>query len=114
MNHHPYKKKEVAMQTLILLGAAVSYSVGGYFMKLSHGLTKGGPIALVMGLFCLGAGLQMYAMRNTEMTITYIMVLGFEAITAMTIGALFLNEGLTLTRVLGVFIVIVGVILLRA
>lgn len=102
------------MQTMILLGAAMSYSVGGYFMKLSHGLTKGGPTALVMGLFCLGAGLQMYAMRNTEMTITYIMVLGFEAITAMTIGALFLNEGLTMTRVLGALVIVLGIILLRA
>lgn len=83
-------------------------------MKLSNGLTKGAPTAVVMGLFCLGAGLQMYAMRNTEMTLTYIIVLGFEAITATTIGALFLQEGLTLKKLLGVAIVVIGIALLRA
>ena len=102
------------MQLLILFCAATSYSIGGYFMKLSRGLTQGGPTALVMGLFCLGAGLQMYAMRNTEMTITYIIVLGFEAITAMTIGALFLNEAISLTRLVGVLIVVAGIAVLRA
>ncbi|NUM44612.1 MAG: hypothetical protein HUU38_07880 [Anaerolineales bacterium] len=101
------------MQTILLLSAALSYSVGGYYMKLSQGLTKGGPTSIVMILFCLGAGLQMYAMRQTEMTATYIIVLGFEAITALSIGALFLHEGLTMTKLLGVLIVAVGVAVLR-
>ena len=34
--------------TLLLVVAALSYSVGGYYMKLSEGLTRGGPTALVL------------------------------------------------------------------
>jgi small multidrug resistance pump/quaternary ammonium compound-resistance protein SugE len=102
------------MQLFILLCAALSYSIGGYFMKLSDGLNRGGPMTAVMILFCLGAGLQMYAMRNTEMTITYVIVLGFEAITATAIGALLLHETFSLTKFLGVLVVVLGVALLRA
>ena len=56
----------------------------------------------------------MFAMRQSEMTVSYMMVLGFEAITAVAIGSLFLNEGFTLSRLLGVLIVAVGVAVLRA
>lgn len=102
------------MQLFLLMTAAMSFSFGGYFMKLSEGLTKSGPIAAVLALFCLGAGLQMVAMRNTEMTVTYIIVLGLEAITATAIGVLLLNEGFTVSKFLGVLIVVVGIALLRA
>ena len=98
---------------ILLLIAALSYSIGGYYMKLSDGLTRGGAAVAVIGLFCLGACLQMIAMRHSEMTVNYIIVLGFEAITALTVGIFFLKEGLSLTRLLGVLIVIIGVALLR-
>ncbi len=101
------------MNTMLLIIAAFSYSVGGYFMKLSEGLTKGLPTALVFGLFCLGALLQTVAMRHTEMTVTYIVVLGVEAITALILGWLFLGEGLTLMQLAGVLLVVIGVVVLR-
>jgi multidrug transporter EmrE-like cation transporter len=102
------------MQIVLLLAAALSYSIGGYYMKLAEGFSKGWPSLVVLGLFCLGASLQMFAMRQSEMTVSYMMVLGFEAITAVAIGSLFLNEGFTLSRLLGVLIVAVGVAVLRA
>jgi multidrug transporter EmrE-like cation transporter len=106
-------QKETTMNTLILIGAAVSYSLGGYYMKLSQGLTKAGATGAVMALFCLGACLQMYAMRQSEMTSNYIIVLGLEAITALSIGIFFLNEGITWPKLIGVCIVVVGVAFLR-
>jgi multidrug transporter EmrE-like cation transporter len=98
---------------MLLITAAFSYSAGGYFMKLSEGLTKGLPTTLVFGLFCLGALLQTIAMRHTEMTVTYIVVLGVEAITALLLGWLFLGEGLTLVKLAGVLLVVIGVVVLR-
>lgn len=102
------------METILLIAAAFSYSIGGYYMKLAEGLTKGGPAVLVLGLFCLGATLQMFAMRQTEMSANYIMVLGFEAMTAVLVGIFLLNEGVTATKLLGVLIVALGVAVLRS
>lgn len=99
---------------MLLIVAAFTYSVGGYYMKLSEGLTKGGPTTLVLGLFCLGALLQAVAMRHAEMTITYIAVLGLEAIASLLLGLFFLGEGVTLTKLLGVLLVGIGVIVLRS
>lgn len=101
------------MNTLLLIVAAFSYSVGGYYMKLSDGLTKGGPTTLVLGLFCLGALLQTIAMRHAEMTITYIMVLGLEALASLLLGLLFLGEGITLMKLIGLLLVGIGVVVLR-
>ena len=50
--------------TLLLVVAALSYSVGGYYMKLSEGLTRGGPTALVLTLFALGAYLWLVEVRR--------------------------------------------------
>lgn len=102
------------MNTILLVTAAFSYSVGGYFMKLSDGLTKVGPTTLVFGLFCLGALLQTVAMRHTEMTATYIIVLGLEAITALVLGLLFLGEGVSLMKLVGALLIIGGIVVLRS
>lgn len=102
------------MNTILLITAAFSYSVGGYFMKLSDGLTKGGPTVLVFSLFCLGALLQTIAMRQGEMSVSYILVLGLEAITALLLGLFFLGEGMTLVKVVGIGLVVTGIVVLRS
>ncbi len=98
----------------LLLFAAFSYSVGGYFMKLSEGLTRGGPSLVVLALFGLGASLQMIAMRQSEMSSTYIIVLGIEAVTAFLLGMVLLNEGVTPTKLAGVLLIAGGVLALRS
>lgn len=102
------------MNIFLLVSAALSYSVGGYFMKLSDGLSRPGPTALVLGLFCFGAILQTVAMRHGELSVTYIVVLGLEAITALTLGLFFLGEGVTVLKLAGVFLVTLGIVVLRA
>ncbi|MEZ4867594.1 MAG: SMR family transporter [Caldilineaceae bacterium] len=101
------------MNLLLLLTAALSYSIGGYFMKLSDGLTKGGPTAVVLALFCFGAVLQTIAMRHMEMTATYIIVLGLEAVTALLLGLFLLGETISLLKLFGILLVAGGVALLR-
>ena len=98
----------------LLLFAAFSYSVGGYFMKLSEGLTRGGPSLIVLALFGLGASLQMIAMRQSEMSSTYIIVLGIEAVTAFLLGMVLLNEDVTPTKLAGVLLIAGGVLALRS
>ncbi len=101
------------MNTILLIAAAAIYSVGGYYMKLADGLTKGGPTTLMLGLFCLGALLQTIAMRHAEMTITYIVVLGLEVPASLCLGLFFLGEGITSTKLIGMLLVGIGVVVLR-
>ena len=93
--------------------AALAFSVGGYFMKLSSGLTRVGPSLLVFALFAIGAACQALAMRNEPMTVTYIVVLGLEAITAYLLGVVFLHEGSSPGKLAGVALVLGGIVLLR-
>ena len=93
--------------------AALSFSIGGYFMKLSVGLTRLRPTLLMFGFFSAGAVLQTVAMRGEQMAITYIVVLGFEAITALVLSVLLLNESASLAKVAGMALVLGGIVLLR-
>ena len=82
--------------------AALSFSIGGYFMKLSAGLTHLRPTVLMFAFFSVGAVLQTVAMRGEQMAITYIVVLGFEAITALALSMILLNESASLSKFTGV------------
>jgi multidrug transporter EmrE-like cation transporter len=93
--------------------AALSFSIGGYFMKLSAGLTHLRPTVLMFAFFSLGAVLQTVAMRGEQMAITYIVVLGFEAITALARSMILLKEGGSPSKFAGVALVVAGIVLLR-
>ena len=101
------------MFTALTCLAALSFSIGGYFMKLSAGLTQLRPTVLVFLFFALGAGLQTLAMRDHQMAVTYIIVLGLEAITAFSLGVLFLKEANSLAKLAGVGLVLAGIVVLR-
>ena len=101
------------MFTLMVVLAAVSYSVGGYYMKLSNGFSQVMPTAFVFMLFCLGAGLQTWAMRNEQMTVTYIVVLGLEAVVAFSLGVFLLNENSSIVKLLATGLILAGITLLR-
>ena len=82
-------------------------------MKQSAGLTQLRPTLLVFVLFALGAGLQTLAMRGQQMAVTYIVVLGLEAVTAFSLGVFFLNESSSMTKLAGVGLVLAGIVTLR-
>ena len=99
--------------TLLAVLAAFSFSIGGYFMKLSDGLTRLRPALLVFACFGLGAAFQTLAMRGEQMGITYVVVLGLEAITAFALSVFILNEGSSTPKLVGVGLVLLGIVLLR-
>jgi multidrug transporter EmrE-like cation transporter len=101
------------MASVFVVLAAISYSVGGYYMKLSNGFSQFGSTMVVFILFGLGAGLQIWAMRNEQMTVTYIVVLGLEAVIAFGLGVFLLNESSSLLKLAGTGLVLVGIAFLR-
>jgi multidrug transporter EmrE-like cation transporter len=72
--------------TVIL--AALFFTVGGVFMKLSEGLTKFWPTVIVFALFLAGAALQTLAMKREDLAVTYLWVVGLESILAFAFGVL--------------------------
>jgi hypothetical protein len=61
-----------AMFTALTGLAALSFSIGGYFMKLSAGLTHLRPTVLMFAFFSVGTVLQTVAMRGEEMAIDHL------------------------------------------
>jgi multidrug transporter EmrE-like cation transporter len=94
--------------------AALSYTIGGVFMKLSAGFTQPLPSFMVYLFFLLGASLQIYLTNNAHLGITYILVLGLEAVCAALFSALLFKEGYTHFTLIGIFLVVAGTACLRA
>jgi quaternary ammonium compound-resistance protein SugE len=101
----------MALTQLIL--ASVVYAVGGLYMKLSHGLTRPWPTIAFSVLFLTGAMLQALGMRGSDMGISYVFVLGVEALVATGLSAAYLHEGFPPARIAAVLLVVIGIAWLR-
>jgi multidrug transporter EmrE-like cation transporter len=97
--------------TIIL--AALLFSGGGYFMKLSEGMTRTVPTVTFMLMFLLGAIMQTVALEKTQLSVTYVVVLGIEAVTAFLLGIFMLGEGTSPLKLGGTALILVGIIALR-
>jgi multidrug transporter EmrE-like cation transporter len=97
--------------TVIL--AALFFTVGGIFMKLSDGLTKFWPTTIVFILFVAGAALQALAMKREDLAVTYLAVVGLEAILAFLFGVLVFSESYTPVRIAAVSLIALGIVSLR-
>lgn len=102
------------MYLLIILLAAISFAVGGVFMKLSEGLSQLLPSLLVYFFFAAGATLQTIAMRKSELGVTYLFVLGLESVLAFWFGVFFFKEDHSALKILGINLVVSGIMLLHA
>jgi multidrug transporter EmrE-like cation transporter len=103
------------MYLFIAIIAALSYSVGGIFMKLSEGYEKLVPTILVYLFFLGGASLQIWLLsRNPNLGVNGLIVSGLDALCTVLFGILLFKEGYTSTKLVGIFLVVVGAIFLRS
>ena len=94
--------------------AALAFTVGGVFMKLSLGFTQPLPSLIVLGLFAIGAALTALAINvRGEMGAAYLIVLGLESVLAFAFGAALFGEHPNVGRVLGLALLVSGMILLE-
>jgi small multidrug resistance pump len=100
--------------SLMSIGAALSFTTGGIFMQLSHGLTKPLPTVLVYLLFALGASLQTLVTRQSGMGLSYVLILGLEVLMASLFSVVFFREGYSALKLFGIFLVTIGVAVLRS
>jgi quaternary ammonium compound-resistance protein SugE len=98
---------------LLSFVAAIFFTSGGVFMKLSSGFARLAPGAAALALFLAGAIAQTFAMKYADLGVAYVFVLGLEAVLAFALGALFFGETVSLAKLLGVALIIGGFALLH-
>lgn len=101
------------MHIYLIVLAALLFSAGGYFMKLSQGMTHLVPTVAFMLMFLLGAVLQTFALEKSQLSVTYVLVLGIEAITAFLLGIFLLGESTSSFKLGGTALILMGIIALR-
>ena len=82
-------------------------------MKLSDGVSRPGPTAAFLALFVLAATIQAMGMRRADMGASYIFVLGAETLVSALLSIVYLHEQWSPARVFAVFLVVLGIALLR-
>jgi small multidrug resistance pump len=95
------------------IAAALAYAAGANFMKYSDGLRRLVPAALLYVCFGVGATLQAFALRHQEVGISNTIVLGVEAIAAVALSALLFREAVTISKVVAIGLVSLGIYVLR-
>ena len=97
----------------MLVAASLAYAVGGLFMKQSLGVRRLAPTLAFLGLFASGSLMQALGMKDGEMGVAYVLVLGVEAVAATLLSVLILRESYSLSRIAATALVVVGIIWLR-
>jgi multidrug transporter EmrE-like cation transporter len=101
------------MNLLLSALAAGSYTVGGLFMRKAEGFAHALPTVMVFVCFGVGAALQTLAMRRSELSVTYIVVLGLEAGLALLLGVAWLGEAPSTRKMAGLALILAGILTLR-
>jgi quaternary ammonium compound-resistance protein SugE len=101
------------MALIQLVLASAAYAVGGLFMKQSAGLSRPRPTIAFLALFAGGATLQAAGMRSADLGVSYIFVLGVEALITVLLSRFYLHESYTPSRIAAIALVIVGIAWLR-
>jgi multidrug transporter EmrE-like cation transporter len=101
------------MNLLLSALAAGFYTVGGLFMRKAEGFAHALPALMVFVCFGAGAALQTLAMRRSELSVTYIVVLGLEAGLALLLGVALLGEAPSPRKLAGLALILAGILALR-
>lgn len=101
------------MSWFILIGAILLEVVGTTCMKLSEGFTKAIPVACMFACYILSLMLLSWTLKKIEVGIAYAVWSGVGTALIATIGIVFFREGITLLKIGGILLVIMGAVMLN-
>ena len=110
MNHFTLSLKKNKIGILLMIVSAFCTAFGQYFWKISDGSIM---LLLLAGFFLygLGAGCMIIAFKFGSFSVLHPMLsLGY--ILAMLIGYFFLNDVITINKIIGLIFILLGVIML--
>lgn len=96
-----------------LLIAGLLEIVWAYFMKQSDGFTRLWPSVATLAFMGVSFGLLALAMKSLPMGTAYMVWTGIGAVGAFVVGVVFLQEHVSLLRVLAALLIIAGIVLMR-
>ncbi len=103
----------VAVGYLFLLAAIASEVVGTSLLKATEGFTRLWPTVGCLTGYALSFVLLSLAVRDVPVGVAYAMWSGLGTVAIVAIGAVFLGEPLSLTKVIGAGLIIAGVAFLN-
>ncbi|MCU0272227.1 MAG: SMR family transporter [Acidimicrobiales bacterium] len=99
---------------LPIVASSMLFAVGGVFMKPAEGFSRLLPSLAVLGCFAVGSVLLSVAVHRGNLSTTYVIGLGIEAVVAIGIGLFLLGERLALPQIAGVLLIVGGLALVRS
>jgi multidrug transporter EmrE-like cation transporter len=93
--------------------AALLFGASSYFMKLSEGMTKPVPTIVFCMMLILGGLLLTFALQQSSLGKTYVIVVGLESITTFLLAAFLLGEEMTVFKMVAMGVVMGGVLALQ-
>jgi len=96
-----------------LIIAGLLEIVWAYFMKQSDGFTRLWPSVATFAFMGASFGLLALAMKSLPMGSAYMVWTGIGAVGAFIVGVVFLQEHLSLWRVLAALLIVSGIVLMR-
>ncbi|MFI1191977.1 DMT family transporter [Micromonospora sp. NPDC020750] len=101
------------MAYLFLVLAIASEVVGTSLLKATQGFTRPWPTLALAVAYLAAFGLLSLAVRDIPVGVAYAMWSGLGTAAIVAVGAAFLGEPLSVTKVVGVGLVIAGVVVLN-
>jgi len=101
------------MAWIALIVAGLFEVVWAYSMKLSNGFTHLAWSVLTIVVMMASFGLLSFAMRTLPLGTAYTIWTGIGAVGAFIVGIVFLNEHLSLMRVLAAILIVGGLVLMK-
>lgn len=98
----------------IFLCLAIFFEVAGTTtMKLSNGLSKVIPSALMIVFYISSLSFLTLALKNIEISIAYAVWSGMGIVVITLIGFLYFGESLSIVKIISILLIIIGVVTLN-
>ena len=101
------------MAWIYLVAAGVLEIVWAFAMKQSDGFTRIVPASVTLVAMAGSVGLLALAMRSLPLGTAYTIWTGIGAVGAFVVGIILLGEAMTLSRILSVSLIVIGLIGLK-
>lgn len=98
----------------LLLALAIAAEVAGTsLLKATEGFTRLWPTLGSLGSYVVAFFLLSHVVTKIPVGITYALWSGMGTVAIVAVGAVFLGEPLTITKVIGIGLVVAGVVILN-
>ena len=101
------------MAWVLLLAAGLLEIVWAFTMKLSQGLTRGGPTAVTVLEMLASFALLSISMKTLPLGTAYTVWTGIGAVGAFLVGVVVLGEPLTIGRVVAAALIVAGLTVMK-